>query len=139
MRTRISFAMALMMVCAAAPPGKAEPPVRGRTLPTDLPVTASAGLTDLQPIRRHVRVRPRPPVVVVRPPIVVVRPPVYRPWRPGLRYVYWSSGITIALGSELGWCHVHRYAAGGVTFHKDVRCHRHADWNSASIRYVYVR
>jgi hypothetical protein len=35
------------------------------------------------------------------------------------------------------WCHVHRYPVRGMTFHTDVRCFQHRNWNSPSI--VYVR
>jgi len=35
------------------------------------------------------------------------------------------------------FCHVHRYPVRGMTFHSDVRCFQHSNWNSPSI--VYVR
>jgi len=35
-----------------------------------------------------------------------------------------------------GWCHVHRYKVRGMTFHRDVRCFKHRNWNSPSILYV---
>jgi hypothetical protein len=34
------------------------------------------------------------------------------------------------------WCHVHRYPVRGMTFHTDVRCFKHRNWNSPSILYV---
>ncbi len=139
------------ILCAATLPAGAEPPVAApapKVLAAEQSITPSfARLEGLQTIDRRrrpvvVRPRPRPPVVVVRPrprpPVVVVRPGRYRPWRPGLRYAYWTAAITVAAGNDIGWCHVHRYASGGMVYHRDVRCHRHSAWNSPAIRYVYA-
>lgn len=96
--------------------------------------------------RPPVVVRPpaaRPPVVVrppaARPPVIVVRPPYWRPWRPGIGHIVVASAITVAIASELRWCHFHRWRVSGMAFHSDVRCHRHADWDHPSIAYVRAR
>jgi hypothetical protein len=93
-------------------------------------------------IRPPVGNRPKPPGVRppgVRPP--GIRPPGFRPgwrpWRPGLRRVIITAPSSYATAEELNWCHVHRYRVSGMRFHRDVRCHQHADWNHRSIRYVY--
>jgi hypothetical protein len=71
----------------------------------------------------------------------VIRPPGFRPswrpWRPGLGWVILTAPPTYVIAQDLNWCHVHRYAVPGMRFHRDVRCHQHADWNHPSIRYVY--
>lgn len=76
----------------------------------------------------------RPPVAVERRPPPGVRR-AHRPWRPGLRwrYVYVPTYI---IAQDLEWCHYHRWPARGMVFHRDVRCHVHAQWNHPSLRYV---
>ncbi len=88
--------------------------------------------------------RPPPPpfVVTPRPPIVVRPPPppiqryVHRHWRPGLSWSWITVVPSLIIASELNYCHIHRYRAGGMRFHDDAECHRHSDWNHPSIRYV---
>jgi hypothetical protein len=98
------------------------------------------------PVARPPVTRPphyRPPVVVrppaARPPVIVVRPNYWRPWRPGIGHIVVASAITVAIASELRWCHFHRWRVSGMAFHSDVRCHRHADWDHPSIAYVRSR
>ena len=106
---------------AARPPGFNRPAVGGRP-----PVAV------VRPDGSSVIIRPRPPGV--RPPIA--RPPQWRPWRPGLRFAIAAGVASATVAAQLGWCHVHRYPAGGMRFHGDVRCHRHRDWANPSIAYV---
>jgi hypothetical protein len=94
------------------------------------------------PVARPPHYRPpvaRPPVVVRPPPVVVVRPSYWRPWRPGVGHIVVASAITIAIASELRWCHFHRWRVSGMAFHSDVRCHRHSQWDHPSIAYVRSR
>ncbi|MEJ1161968.1 hypothetical protein [Prosthecomicrobium sp. N25] len=61
----------------------------------------------------------------------------WKRWRPGLSYdvvvlpAYWY-------GSEIGWCHFHRYPGPGMRFHRNVQCHVHGAWRDPSIAYVAV-
>ena len=34
------------------------------------------------------------------------------------------------------FCHVHGYKVRGMTYHRDVRCFQHQNWNHPSIQYV---
>ncbi|MDP2620354.1 MAG: hypothetical protein Q8P46_09285 [Hyphomicrobiales bacterium] len=45
-------------------------------------------------------------------------------------------GDSRAYRATSGFCHVHRYKVRGMTFHRDVRCFKHRNWNDPSIDYV---
>jgi hypothetical protein len=68
----------------------------------------------------------------VRPPVVVQ---THRPWRRGLRW-RWIVVPTVIFAEQLNWCHYHAWRVPGMVFHRDIRCHRHVQWDHPSIRYV---
>lgn len=103
-----------------------------------------------QPERRFEQPRiSRPPMPEIRRPPAQSRPgPVvverrarpdgrrgYRPWRPGLRWRF-IVVPTVVIAEDLDWCHYHRWRSPGMAPHRDVRCHRHLQWNHPSLRYV---
>ncbi len=58
-----------------------------------------------------------------------------RRWRSGRRW-RWIVVPSIIVAGELDWCHYHRYRVAGMHFHRDIRCHQHAQWDHPAIRYV---
>lgn len=46
------------------------------------------------------------------------------------------NGSSYSYRTSSRWCHVHRYRVRGITFHRDVRCWKHKNWNHPSIVYV---
>ena len=48
----------------------------------------------------------------------------------------WIVVPSIIIADELEWCHYHRYRVAGMHFHRNIRCHQHAQWDHPAIRYV---
>ena len=58
-----------------------------------------------------------------------------RRWRSDRRW-RWIVVPSIFIAEELDWCHYHRYRVAGMHFHRNIRCHQHAQWDHPAIRYV---
>lgn len=120
------------------------PAARSRPRPVTRPMPPGARPPAVRPPSvRPPGVRPpvsRPPIARPprpRPPVIVVERN-WRPWRAGLGFAVVGGAASLAVASQLGWCHVHRYHVSGMRFHSGVRCHRHVHWDHPSIDYVYA-
>jgi hypothetical protein len=109
--------------------------------------TVGSKSQSLKPRSREMTVRRAPPgarkapfAQERKPSIAKSRPPrvarqADRRWRSGRRW-RWIVVPSIIVAGELNWCHYHRYRVAGMHFHRNIRCHQHAQWDHPAIRYV---